>query len=195
MENKNNVPDFLAMAKELKQNAARYAASESVIFFKESFVKEGFTDSSFTPWQKTTNPLSGKRTMFNKGDLMRSVHKTEANMQRVVVVSDLEYSEIQNEGGEIVVTEKMKKFFWAKYYEFAGKTRTLKNGKSSRAKDSLSNSAKADFCKAMALKKVGEKITIPQHQYMGKSRALMNQFQQWYTGEVDIVFKQHLNKK
>lgn len=194
MTHSNNVPDFLKMAKELKENASRYAATESVNFFKESFVNEGFTDSSFTPWQETNNPLAGNRTLFKKGDLMRSIHKTEANEQRVVVESDLDYSEIQNEGGEIVVTEKMKRFFWAKYYEFSGKTKT-KNGKASKSKDSIKNNDKANFCKAIALKKVGEKLKIPQHQYMGESHTLIQQFEQWYTGEVNIVFKQHLNKK
>ena len=36
--NNNTVPDFLAMAKDLTANAQRYAGSESVKFFKESFV-------------------------------------------------------------------------------------------------------------------------------------------------------------
>ena len=89
----------------------------------------------------------------------------------------------------------MKRFFWVKYYEFSGKTRTLKNGKSSRAKDSLSSNAKAEFCKAIALKKVGDKIKIPQRQFMGESRTLMSHFDTWFAGNVEIVFKQHLNNK
>lgn len=193
--NNNTVPDFLAMAKDLTANAQRYAGSESVKFFKESFVKQGFTDSSFKAWPKTTNPMAGKRTMYGKGILMQSVRKVEQNKQRIVVESDTDYSEIQNNGGTITVTAQMKRFFWAKYYELSGKVKKTSTGKVSRSKSNVKSSAKAEFCKRMALMKVGTKIKIPQRQFMGNSQTMMNQFDTFWHGQVDIVFKQHLNNK
>lgn len=193
--NNNTVPDFLAMAKDLTANAQRYAGSESVKFFKESFVKEGFTDSSFKAWPKTSNPMAGKRTLYNKGVLMQSVRKVEQNKQRIVVESDTDYSEIQDNGGTITVTAKMKSFFWAKYYELSGKVKQTSTGKVSRSKSNVKAGAKAEFCKRMALMKVGTKIKIPQRQFMGNSQTMMNMFDTFYQGQVDIVFKQHLNNK
>ena len=191
----NTVPDFLAMAKDLTANAQRYAGSESVKFFKESFVKEGFTDSSFKAWPKTSNPMAGKRTMYGKGILMQSVRKTEQNKQRIVVESGTDYSEIQNNGGTITVTAQMKSFFWAKFYELSGKVKQTSTGKVSRSKSNVKSSPKAEFCRRMALMKVGTKIKIPQRQFMGNSQTMMNMFDTFYQGQVDIVFKQHLNNK
>ncbi|MEA4981406.1 MAG: hypothetical protein VB066_01685 [Paludibacter sp.] len=195
MNNNNTVPDFLLMAKDLTANAQRYAGSESVKFFKESFVKEGFTDASFKAWPKTSNPMAGKRTLYGKGILMQSVRKTVQNKQRIEVESDTDYSEIQNNGGTITVTAQMKRFFWAKYYELSGKVKQTSTGRVSHSKSNVKTSAKAEFCKRMALMKVGTKIKIPQRQFMGNSQTMMNQFDAFWRGQVDVVFKQHLNKK
>ncbi len=170
----------MQMAKELKKNASRYAASESVKFFKDSFVNGGFTDEAFKAWTQTNNPLVGKRTMYQSGKLMRSIKKQSATMQRVVVIADSDYADIQNNGGYIVVTEQMKKYFWAKYYEFVGGVTTNKRGAVSLNKKNVSLGKKAKFCKAMALKPVGSKIKIPQHQFMGNSKTLMKNFDQWF---------------
>ncbi len=188
--NNNTVPDFLAMAKDLTANAQRYAGSESVKFFKESFVKEGFTDSSFKAWPKTSNPMAGKRTMYGKGILMQSVRKTEQNKQRIVVESGTDYSEIQNNGGTITVTAQMKSFFWAKFYELSGKVKQTSTGKVSRSKSNVKSSAKAEFCRRMALMKVGTKIKIPQRQFMGNSQTMMNNFDKWFVGQIEIQFRE-----
>ncbi len=183
MARKNKVPEFMQMAKELKKNASRYAASEAVKFFKDSFVNGGFTDEAFQKWQQTNNPLAGKHTMYNSGNTMRSIKKKSVTMQKVVVIADSRHAAIHNEGGYIVVTEKMKKYFWAKYYEFVGGVTTNKRGAVSLNKKNVSLGKKAMFCMAMALKPVGSKIKIPQHQFMGKSKVLMKNFDQWF-GEV-----------
>ena len=46
------VPDFLALAKTLKNDMVRYAAVTGLNFFIDSFNKQGFTDTSFEPWSK-----------------------------------------------------------------------------------------------------------------------------------------------
>jgi phage gpG-like protein len=176
MDNKNNVPNFRQIANELRQNAVRIAASESVKFFKESFVDGGFTDSSFQKWQQTNNPLAGKHTMYRSGNLMRSIRKLSATMNKVVVIADSEYADIHNSGGTITVTAQMKKFFWAKFYELSGKVTTNKQGATSLNKSNKAIGVKAMFCKRMALMPVGSKIKIPKHQFMGNSKTMMNIF-------------------
>lgn len=76
-------------------------------------------------------------------------------------------AQIHNEGGDIVVTAKMKKFFWAKYYELSGKVKYKKNGDKSNSRSAVRISAEAEFYRNMALMKVGSKIHIPQRQFIG----------------------------
>jgi len=190
MAKNNKIPDFLKLASDIKKDASRYAATEAEKFFKNSFTKGGFTDVAFVPWKKTSNPLAGNRTLYKSGDLQRSVRKQYESQERIVIESDLLYSEIQNNGGYITVTVQMQKFFWAKYYEFSGKVKTTKSGKVSQAKSNLRTNAKAEFCKAMALKKVGSKIKIDQRQYMGESKTLMSDFDKWFSGHIEFKFQQ-----
>jgi phage gpG-like protein len=92
----------------------------------------------------------------------------------VVVESQLDYSAIHNEGGTITVTKQMKKYWWSQYYKFAKKTKTTKSGNQSNSAANKKLNAKAQYCKNMALIKVGSKIKIPKRQFMGASKILMN---------------------
>ena len=186
MDNKNNIPNFRQIANELVKNASRYAASESVKFFKDSFVKGGFTDASFQKWQQTNNPLAGKHTMYRSGKLMRSVKKQTATTSKVVVIADADHADIHNSGGTITVTPQMKKFFWAKYYEQVGKVTTNKQGAVSLNKSNRAIGAKAIFCKRMAMMPVGSKIKMPKRQFMGNSVTLMKDFDSWFTDTIKI---------
>jgi phage gpG-like protein len=159
----------------LLRDTARMAATESVKFFKESFRKGGFTNASFEQWKKKQSPLGGKKTMYITGALMKSIQKTEENTQRIVVSSDTLYSEMHNDGGTITVTAQMKKYWWAQYTKLSGKKTKTKSGKESNSKTNKKLTAKAEFCKRMALMKVGSKIKIPQRQFMGESQTLMNE--------------------
>lgn len=211
MANNYEIPDFNQIALDLRNIASRYAASESVKFFKESFVKQGWTDSSFQAWAKSKSPLAGKRTLYQNGTLMQSLKKSSATIDMIVVEADSNYAEIHNDGGLITVTEKMKKFWWAKYIEVSGikksdngstdwKNRTaFKTNKagtqSSLSKHNVSLSRKAAFCKSMALMKVGSKIKIPQRQFIGHSQTMMADFDSFLRNQTDTVFKQHLNDR
>lgn len=201
MDNKNNVPNLKQIGNELIKNASRIAASESVKFFKKSFTDGGFTDASFQKWQQTNNPLAGKHTMYRQGNLMRSIHKQSATTSKIIVVSDTDYSEIHNSGGTITVTKQMKKFFWAKYYEITGivskkkggdgqswsNIKTSKRGYSSLSKANAGISAKAKFCKRIAMMPVGSKIKIPKRQFMGNSQTMMNIFNSKFS---EVIIKQ-----
>ena len=193
MAEKNNVPNFRQMANELRKNASRYAASEAVKFFKDSFVNGGFTDTSFQQWQKPNNPLAGKRTMYKTGKLMRSIKKKRETMAQVIVEADSEYADIHNSGGTITVTAQMKKYFWSRYYEFVGKVTTNKHGAVSLNKSNRALGAKAMFCKRMALMPVGSKIKIPKHQFMGNSQTLMKNFDDWFGNVIKTQVETQFN--
>ena len=145
MANLIKTVSFNFARRELLRHTARMAAIESVNFFKRSFVKGGFTDAAFEEWKPSLTPLAGFRTMIG---------------------SHLEYAEIHNNGGTITVTARMKRYFWWQYYRLAGQTR-----QSSAARAKLS--AKAEFCRRMALMKEGSTVRIPQRQFLGESQTLM----------------------
>ncbi len=189
------IPDFSKIAKDIKKDASRIAATESVKFFQDSFRKGGFTDTSFVAWKETNNPLSGKKTMYKHGVLMGAIRKVSESDSKIVIENNANHSEIHNNGGYITVTAQMKKYFWAKYYEFAGKVKKNKRGRMSQAKANLKVNAKAEFCKRMALMKVGARIKIPQRQFMGHSTIMMKDFEKLWQGQVELRFKQHLNDK
>ena len=166
----------------------RFVAIESKNFFKDGFKKGGWTDKSFQEWKPRKSPLGGQKVLIGKDNtknLMQSIRTVEKNQNRVRTGSDLEYAETHNEGAEITVTANMKKFWWAKYDELSGKVKKTNTGKMSRAKANLRANAKAEYCKNMALMKVGSKIKIPKRQFIGESQTLMKQFDEWFAAEVE----------
>lgn len=102
--------------------------------------------------------------MLQTGKLRRSICAQITN-NSVTWTSSEPYASIHNEGGTITVTRKMKRYFWAKYYELAGKVKYRRDGKTSKA--SMKVSKQAEFYMNLALMKVGDKITIPQRQFLG----------------------------
>lgn len=115
----------------------------------------------------------GRRDKTEKGSLLNVTGKLRRSIHSRISGNSLEYTstepyaEIHNSGGKIKVTAKMKKYFWAKYYEHSGKVKYNKNGTTSKSKSSVSMSDKAEIYKNMALMKVGDQITIPKRQYIG----------------------------
>lgn len=201
----NQIPNFEKLSTEIKKDALRYAGTEAVKFFKESFQKSGFTDTSFQQWPQRKTPFVGKRMLYGKGVLMQSIRK-EVEAQRVIVFSDVEYATAHNEGCVITVTQAMKAHFWKLYCELAGIKRNvggksnwkntanlkrLKSGKLSKNK----HNAKAELCKRMALMKVGSKIRIPKRQFIGNSQVLNNHLQKFITEKIEERFGVSINLK
>ena len=124
---------------------------------KRHFVKGfqtsgGQTDASRSGWKKAMNK-QGRKTLIGKrgGTLKRDIKVRSKTFGRIAVgTSSLtkNYAETHNKGADIKVTEKMRKYFWAKYSETGD-----------------------EFYKNMALHK-SDTITIPKREYIGKSRIL-----------------------
>ena len=102
---------------------------------------------------------------------------------QAVVYSDAVYAKIHNEGGEIPVTAKMKKYFWAMYYQTKGKT----VGRTKKQRDILTKQAK--FYRAMALKKIGSAIKIPKRHFLGKSPKLEAELKKLITKHLSGIIK------
>lgn len=134
--------------------------------FDQNFEREAFFSEA---WQRRKSPTRpGGHILVDSGDLRRSI-TSEIKESSIVFRSDLPYAEIHNEGGEIVVTDKMKKFFWYKYYSATGSFGRKKDGSLRNDKKNRQLTSEADFWKAMALMKKGSTIKIPQRKFLGTS--------------------------
>ena len=129
--------------------------------FDRNFERKAFFERK---WKPRRNEGKGS-LMLQTGKLRRSLRGRVTGNNSVTWTSSEPYADIHNRGGEITVTENMRRFFWAKYYELGGKIKYKKKGGMSKA--SIRVSKEAEFYRALALKKVGSKITIPQRQFIG----------------------------
>lgn len=120
--------------------------------FDRNFERKAFFDEAW-PAEKFKNANGSQMT--RNGTLKASVHQTILD-NIITWQSSLPYASIHNTGGEITVTQNMKKFFWAMFY---------KNGGKDLKEDELSTEAKQ--WKYLAMIKVGNKLKIPKRQFIG----------------------------
>ena len=79
--------------------------------FDQNFERQAFFSEA---WQRRKSPTRpGGHILVDTGQLRRSI-KSRTTENSIIFYTDLPYAEIHNDGGEIVVTQKMKRFFWAK---------------------------------------------------------------------------------
>ena len=110
-------------------------------------------------WTRRKGPIRRGRTILvDTGELRRSI-RVGVTGESVTFWSDLPYAAIHNDGGEIEVTDRMRKFFWAMYYK--SRPNRMKRGHESE---------ESKWWKSLALKQVGSKLRIHRRQFLGMSR-------------------------
>lgn len=134
--------------------------------FDMNFQRQGFFSEA---WQRHKTALSKGGILMGTGNLRRSI-RTKSDSRSITFMSDLPYAAIHNDGGEIKVTQRMKSYFWHKYYEAAGRMAHKKDGGLRRTKKNASLSADAEVWKHMALMKAGSAIKIPRRRFLGESQ-------------------------
>ena len=147
--------------------------------FDKNFVRQAFFSEA---WQRRVSPTRpGGHILVDSGTLRRSIQSRTSDSS-ITFFSTLPYAAIHNEGGEIVVTARMKRFFRAKAYEAQGSferksrkergdspRRTLSDRQFWGWMHSMSLTAEAEFWCAMAMKPEGSTIKIPKRQFIGAS--------------------------
>jgi phage gpG-like protein len=132
--------------------------------FDRNFERKAFFDK---PWPQTKWPVSKGSLMLRSGAGRRSI-ASKIEGDNIVWRSSLPYMAMHNQGGEITVTEKMKRFFWAMYYKAAGAVTTTKGGKASASQRNVRLNSEAATWKALALMKTGSKMKITKRQFIGE---------------------------
>ena len=132
--------------------------------FDENFVRKAFFTEKW-PSPKINNARGS--VMLRSGNLKNSI-KYRVNDGMILFSSSLPYASIHNEGGEIVVTAQMKKYFWAMYYKSAGAiTYSVKNKAVAKGQKNEKLTAEAAKWKGLALMKIGHKIKVEKRQMVG----------------------------
>lgn len=148
--------------------------------FDRNFERKAFFT---TAWKAEKHSTIGSLLM-RSGALRKSLQSTIIGNSAIRWQSSLPYASIHNEGGKIIVTQKMKGFFWYRYRVASG--------------DNPKNlNAEALFWKAMALKKVGSEIVIPKRQFIGEHQAVHQTIRtvtdQWFNTDVKQYLDRELN--
>ena len=173
MPNKNidlPTPDFRKIAEEVMKDLPKKAGEKALHFFLASFIKQGFTDTSFIPWVKRKDDLSHK--LLNQSYALKAsgkIDKADLTEVNISFGEGLNYAAIHNEGGTITVkvSAKMKRFFWYMYKK-----------------------TEDEKWKWMALtKKETLTIKIPKRQFIGESETLMNELDKMFIDRIKQYFK------
>ena len=134
--------------------------------FDRNFERQAFFSEA---WQRRKSPTRpGGSILVDTGRLRQSI-SSRTTENSITFFTNEPYAAIHNDGGEIRVTAKMKRFFWHKYYEATGSFGRKKNGERRKDKRTTQLSTEAEFWKFMALMKVGKTIKIPRRQFLGYS--------------------------
>jgi len=150
--------------------------------FDRNFTRQSFFSK---PWQRRKSPVSGSRSghlLVDSGELRRSIQGSTINGDTLTFSSDLPYAKLHNEGGEIKVTARMKRYFWARYLETQKRFGRKKDGSIRKTKGNVQVSSMAAFWKHMALMKVGSTIHIPARPFLANSP------------EVENIIRQHVDE-
>ena len=133
--------------------------------FDRNFERQSFFGEA---WKRRRSPVKdrGRGLLIDSGGLRGSL-RTKISRTGITFIYDKDYASIHNEGGEIRVTKRMKRFFWAKYYSTSGSFSRRKDGSLRRDQRNSRLTTEADFWRMMALKPEGSVIRIPRRQFIG----------------------------
>lgn len=132
--------------------------------FDRNFERQAFFNDAWVRRKSPTRP--GGTILVDTGTLRRSI-RSRTTDDSITFYTDLPYAAIHNDGGEIVVTDRMKRFFWHKYYEATGSFGRKKNGERRNDRRTRQLVTEADFWRFMALKRAGTTIRIPRRRFLG----------------------------
>lgn len=148
------------------RNILRDIQVEMADEFDRNFERQAFFSEA---WQRRKSPTRpGGHILVDTGGLRRSV-MSQVKDNSIVFRSEHPAAAIHNEGGEIKVTERMRRFFWHKYYEASGAFGRRKDGTPRKDRRTVRLTAEAEFWRCMALMKPGSVIRIPRRRFLGNA--------------------------
>ncbi|KMQ70323.1 hypothetical protein [Chryseobacterium koreense] len=146
------------------QNIIKDVKTEMMDEFDRNFERKAFFDQA---WPKNSL-INRKGSMMARTNNLRRGYQAKIQGEKIAFTNSMPYASIQNEGGEITVTAKMKRYFWAMYYQAAGGiVFNIKTKAAAKTKKNRALSIEAEQFKALALMPIGKKIKIPSRRVIG----------------------------
>jgi phage gpG-like protein len=147
--------------------------------FKESFTRKGqiMANGTVIPWQQRGFSPANRQSsplLIKSGQLRREIHYNKS-ATGVNIISSMPYSELMNEGGEIQVTAKMRKFFYAMFRQSGGE---IVKGKPKGGDQ---------FWFRMIFAK---KITVPKRPFFYDTPELPKRMDDYFIKQLTTIFKQ-----
>lgn len=169
----------------MRRNMPVIAGRMAKDHFQKNFDKSGFVNGGLHPWKPSRRLSSGGSgaaakygtLLSSRKHLYSSINYTPADY-RVRVSNEVLYAPLHNWGGVTspTVTDRMRRFAWAKFYEASGKSKKAATGRKKRKKTGSAKgqeNTQAQFWKRLALtKKTKLQVRIPQRQFLGESAEL-----------------------
>lgn len=153
--------------------------------FQENFRLGGFVNVGLHKWAEAKRLSSGGTSAASRyGTLLSGRNHLFSSINyipgeyRVRIENNVSYAPVHNWGGVTspAVTDRMRRFAWAKFYEASGKEGKAATGKKKGKKEGSpagSENPRAQFWKNLALtKKKKLSVRIPQRQFIGESKEL-----------------------
>ena len=157
----------------------------------QSSVRENFRKGRFyseQAWQTPLRTTLGFRGAAGQyGPLLSGSNHLMMNTDyeplpgKVIIRNKEVYAATHNNGDDIGVTERMKRFFWAKHIEHKERMGP--------------EAAETEFWKRMALKKPGSRIKIPRRHFLGPSKEVDAIVQDIVNKELQEFINTHFNGK
>lgn len=195
IEQKRNELDKM-MRRKMPVIAGRMAKDH----FQENFRQGGFVNGGLNPWPQAKRLSSGGTdAASNYGTLLSSRNHLFSSIKyipsdyRVKVSNELVYAPIHNWGGtvSVTVTDRMRRFAWAKFYKASGHRRKANTGQKKGTKrhgKQTKDNPQASFWKGLALtKKKKLNIHIPQRQFLGESKELTDKINERIEKEIRTI--------
>lgn len=173
-ESKKLTAELQERVNRLVRETLKDIRTEALDEFDRNFEREAFFNQKWA--RRKYHDDESRGLLIQTGNLRRSITGRVTDRNSVVIETTQPYAQIHNEGGTITVTRKMKGYFWYRYQTvtggrspdgFSNNLQRKKNGTPRNNKRNRELTAEAEFYRAMALKKVGSKITIPKRQFIG----------------------------
>lgn len=174
LKQSGDIGKHLSKLKRFNQQWPRLVGGLAVSHFKQSFKDQGFTDVSLDKWEprkRDNTSRRGRRSVLIKtGKLRRSVRIVRTGPGRVIVGTNLPYSQIHNEGGPVKATQKVPLHTRRRH------SRTQRGRRVTvREHEVSAHSRQMDF-------------TMPKRQFIGRSLRLNRKIQKGIVKQLSKVF-------
>lgn len=170
--------------------------------FQDNFRRGGFVNGGLHPWPEAKRlSLGGEDAASRYGTLLSGRNHLYNSIRyvpsdyRVRVYNEVAYAPVHNWGGtvSVTVTDRMKRFAWARFYQASGKTGKTAAGKRKNRKapaGKRAGSPQASFWKNLALtRKKKLTVRIPRRQFLGESKELTDKI----NGRIEKEIRNILN--